>query len=99
MRQPAGGNNAMDMGLEPELLIPGMQHGEEADFRTEVPRIASDFEKCFCTGAEQQIVDDFLALQCQWSKLRRKCEDHMDVALPGKFPFTSHYPSSPACIL
>jgi hypothetical protein len=29
-----------------------MQHGEEADFRAEVPRIASDFEKCFCTGAE-----------------------------------------------
>jgi len=29
-----------------------MQHGEEADFRAEVFRIASDFEKSFCTGAE-----------------------------------------------
>src|ERR1700737_4506131 len=75
----------MDMGMEPELLIPGMQHGEEADFRAEVFRIASDFEKCFCTGAEQQIVDDFLVLQSQWSKLRRKCEDHMDVARREKF--------------
>ena len=44
----------MDMGMEPELLIPGMQHGEEADFRAEVFRVASDFEKSFCTGAEQQ---------------------------------------------
>jgi hypothetical protein len=46
--------------MEPELLIPGVQHGEEAEFRAEVSRIASDFKKCFRTGAEQQIVDDFL---------------------------------------
>jgi hypothetical protein len=32
----------MDMGMEPELLIPGMQHSEEADFRAEVFRVASD---------------------------------------------------------
>src|SRR5271169_2728705 len=75
----------MDMGMEPELLIPGMQHGEEADFRAEVPRIASDFEKCFCTGAEQQIVDDFLVLQSQCRQRWRKCEDHMDVARREKF--------------
>src|SRR5882724_3898393 len=78
----------MDMGMEPELLIPGVQHGEEAEFRAEVLRIASDFEKCFCTGAEQQIVDDFLVLQSQWCELRRKCEDHMDVARQEKFSLT-----------
>src|ERR1700687_1121418 len=78
----------MDMGMEPELLMPGMQHGEEAKFRAEVSGIASDFEKCFRTGTEQQIVDDFLVLQSQWSKLRRKCEDHMDVARREKFSLT-----------
>jgi hypothetical protein len=85
----------MDMGMEPELLIPGVQHGEEADFRAEVFRIASDFEKCFCTGAEQQIVDDFLVLQSQWSELRRKCEDHMDVARGEKFSLTCRDPAFP----
>src|SRR5258706_3457217 len=85
----------MDMGMEPELLIPGMQHGEEADFRAEVFRISSDFEKCFCTGAEQQIVDDFLVLQSQWSKLWRKCEDHMDVARREKFSLTCGDPAFP----
>src|SRR5258708_33833554 len=75
----------MDMGMESKLLTPGMQHGEEADFRSEVSRIASDFEKSFRTGAEQQIVDDFLVLQNQWSELRRKREDHMDVARREKF--------------
>jgi len=53
----------MNMGMESELLIPGVQHGEEADFRTEVTRIASDFEQGFRTGAEQQTVDEFLILQ------------------------------------
>src|SRR5260221_3513839 len=85
----------MDMGMEPELLIPGMQHGEEADFRAEVFRISSDFEKCFCTGAEQQIVDDFLVLQSQWSKLWRKCEDHMDVARREKFSLPCGDPAFP----
>src|SRR5260370_30521497 len=83
----------MDMGMEPELLIPGMQHGEEAKFRTEVSGIASDFEKCFRTGAEQQIVDDFLILQDQWRELRRKREDHMDVARREKFSLTCGDPA------
>src|ERR1017187_5236233 len=85
----------MDMGMEPEPLIPGMQHGEEADFRAEVFGIASDFEKGFCTGAEQQTVDDFLVLQSQWSKLRRKREDHMDVARREKFSLTCGDPAFP----
>src|SRR5437879_4491906 len=83
----------MDMGMEPELLIPGMQHGEEAKFRAEVSGIASDFEKCFRTGTEQQIVDDFLVLQGQWRELRRKREDHMDVARREKLLLTRGDPA------
>src|SRR5712692_10709413 len=85
----------MDMGMEPELLAPGMQHGEEANFRAEVSRIASDFEKSFRTGAEQQTVDDFLVLQSQCRELRRKCEDHMDVARRKKFSLTCGDPAFP----
>src|SRR5580765_41721 len=75
----------MDMGMEPELLTPGVQHGEEANFRAEVSRIASDIEKSFRTGAEQQIVDDFLILQGQWREVRRECEDDMNVARREQF--------------
>src|ERR1700719_3985188 len=85
----------MDMGMESEFLVPSMQHGEQAECCAEVFRIASDFEKCFCTGAEQQIVDDFLVLQSQWSELRRKCEDHMDVARREKFSLTCRDPAFP----
>ena len=56
----------MDMRVEAEFLIPGVQHAEEADLRAEMFGIASDFQKGFRTGAKQKIVDDLLVLQSQW---------------------------------
>ena len=56
----------MDMRVQPELLIPGVQYAEEADFRAQAPRIASDCEQGFGTGAKQKIVDNLLVLQSQW---------------------------------
>jgi hypothetical protein len=35
----------MDMRVKAKLLIPGMQHAEEADFRAEVSRITCNFKK------------------------------------------------------
>src|SRR6266403_2360322 len=61
-RQSTGGNDAMDMRVHVEFLTPGMQYAEEADFCTEMLRIASDFQKGFRTGAKQKIVDDLLVL-------------------------------------
>jgi hypothetical protein len=46
----------MDMRMVFELLIPTMQHAEEADVRTEMPRIACDLEQCLCADTEQQVV-------------------------------------------
>jgi len=37
-------------------------HAERADFRIEVLGIASDFQECFCSRAEQKIVDDLLGV-------------------------------------
>jgi hypothetical protein len=53
----------MDVGVEPEFLIPGMQHTGEADLRAEMFGIAGNFEKSFRTGTKQKIVDDSLVLQ------------------------------------
>ena len=61
-RQPTGGNDTMDMRVKLELLVPGMQHAEEADLSTQMSGIAGDFEKCFCTGLEQQTIDDLCVL-------------------------------------
>src|SRR5260370_39152672 len=74
----------MYMRVKFEFLTPGMQHAEEADLRTEMSRIASDFEKGFRTGAKQKVVNDLLVLQRQWCQLTRQGEDHMDVACREK---------------
>jgi hypothetical protein len=36
--EAAGGNYAVDMGMKLQALIPAMEHAEEADLGTEVPR-------------------------------------------------------------
>src|SRR6266851_3542251 len=83
------------MRVQPELLIPGMQHGEEADLRAEMLRIVSDFEKGFRTAAKQKIVNDLLVLQGQRSQMTGKGEDHMDVARREKFSLTCGDPAFP----
>ncbi len=52
----------MNMRVKAEPLIPGVQDAEETNFRSEVSLIASDFEKCFGTGLEQQAIDELLVL-------------------------------------
>jgi hypothetical protein len=61
-RKAAGGKDTMHMGMNVELLTPGVQHTEEADLCTKVSRITSDFEKCFGTCTEQEIIEDLLVL-------------------------------------
>src|SRR5258707_15270478 len=51
-------HHAMYMRVKFEFLTPSVQHAEEADLCAEVPRIAGNFAQCFCTGSEQEIVDD-----------------------------------------
>jgi hypothetical protein len=43
--EAAGGKHAVDMGMMLQSLIPGMEHGEEADLGSQVPRIAGDLRE------------------------------------------------------
>ena len=65
-REAARGHDTMNVRVKIELLAPSVQDTEETDLRTEVFRVASDFEKGFRTGTEQKIVDNLLVLQHQW---------------------------------
>jgi hypothetical protein len=85
-RQPTGGDDTMDMGMKLELLIPGMQHAEEADLGPEMSGRARDLEEGVGTGAEQQMVDHSLVVESQSCQLRRLGEDHMDVGAGEQFP-------------
>src|SRR5216684_4075790 len=65
-RQSTGWRHAMHMWVKFEFLTPGVQHAEEANFCAKMFGIAGNFEQCFCTGSEQEIVDDLLILNSQW---------------------------------
>ena len=83
--ESACGNDAVDMGMELEFLVPSMEHTEEADLGTEMGGIARDFQQSFCAGAEQQTVDDFPVLQSERGQLRRQREDDVDVGHGQQF--------------
>src|SRR5580700_11622743 len=85
--ETAGGNHAVDMGMMLQSLVPGMEHAEETDLGSKVPRIAGDLQQGFGAGAKQQVVDQMLVLQCERSEFPREREDHVDIAGGQQFPF------------
>src|SRR6516165_1964725 len=86
----------MDMRMSVELLTPGMQHGEETNFRTEVSRITRNFLKGFRTGVKQEIVEDLFVLQDQWHQAVGQCEDNVHVGGGEKFSSTRSNPALPS---
>ena len=59
-RESAGGDNAVDMGTDLELLVPGVEHTEIADLSPEISGITGDLEKSFSAGTKQQTIEYFL---------------------------------------
>ena len=96
-RESAGGNDAMDMGMVFQFLIPGMEHAEEADLGAEMFGIASDFEQGFGAGTEQQTVEELLVLQGQRRQLMRQGEDDVDVASGQEFAAARLDPAVAGC--
>jgi hypothetical protein len=65
--------------MKVKVLPPAMQHGEEADFHTQMLRIAGDGEQGFGSGGEQEVVDDLLVVESDGGDRLWECEDHMEV--------------------
>ncbi len=86
----------MYMRMNVEFLAPGVQHAEETDLCAKTIRVASHFEKSFCTGAEQEIVEDLLVLQHQRSQATGQGEDHMEIAGGEKLLLTRSDPAVPS---
>ena len=61
--EAAGGNDAVDMRMKLQALIPAVEHAEEADLGTEMPRIAGDLKQGLGAGVKEQVVDEPLVLQ------------------------------------
>ena len=55
--ETAGGNEAVEMRMQPEVLSPGVQNTEEADLGSEVLGVCCDFKHGLGAGAEEQIIE------------------------------------------
>ena len=60
--ETASRNDAVDMRMKLQALIPAVEHAEETDLGAEMPWIASDFKQGLSTGMEEQVVDEPLVL-------------------------------------
>src|SRR5260370_17840307 len=87
-RQPTRGHHAMYMWVNVEFLTPGVHHAEEADFCTEMFRIARHFEKGFRTRPQHPILEGLLCLQDQRGRITGQCDDDLPLTLPMKSPPT-----------
>ena len=61
-REPTRGDDTVDMGVNLEFLVPGMQHAEEADLSPEMGGVPRHLQKRICAGPQQQTVDDLFIL-------------------------------------
>jgi hypothetical protein len=95
--EAASGDDAVNMRMMLQSLIPGMEHAEESDLCAQVPGIASDLQQGFCAGVKQQVVDQPLVLQCERSEFPRECEDDVDIVSGQQFPFPCLEPAQ-ACV-
>ena len=55
-RESARGNDTVNVGMQEQVLSPGVQDGDDADLGSQVFRIGCDFEQSLRAGGEQQIV-------------------------------------------
>jgi hypothetical protein len=60
--EATGRDDTVDMGMNFEFLIPGVEYAEEADFGAETLGITSHFEQRFGTGLKQEAVEDLFVL-------------------------------------
>ena len=78
-REPASGQDTMEMGMMVELLAPGVQHGEAADLGSEMLRVSSNVLKGLRDGAKEQPIEQARVLECQRPEVVRERKDHMTV--------------------
>ena len=92
-REPARGNDTVNVGMQEQVLSPGVQDGDDADLGSEVLRIGCDFQQSLRAGGEQQIVKQARVLQSQHVQFVRHGEHHMEIAGVEEFAFPCRQPA------
>ena len=55
--ETTGGDDAMEVRMQAQVLSPRMQNAEESDPGSEMPGVGCDFKHGLGAGAEEQIVE------------------------------------------
>src|SRR5437016_6306213 len=92
-RESACGNDAVNVGMQEQVLSPSMQDADHADLGAQVFAIDGDLEQGLCTGGEQQVVEQTRVLQGQHIEFVRHSEHNMEVAGGQEFAFASRQPA------
>src|SRR5215469_1793302 len=92
-REPARRNHTVNMGMQEQVLSPGVQNGNHTDIGSQVFRIRCDREQSLCAGREQQIVKQARVLQSQDIQLVRYGEDNVEIAGVEEFAFPGRQPT------
>lgn len=92
-RETTSGYDTVNMGMMLQLLIPGMQDAEKADFRSEVPGIRGDLDQSLRAGTEEEPIDHLLVLQCQRSQLMWQREYNMRITRRQQFSLSCFKPA------
>ena len=75
-----------------EVLPPGVEHCQEADFSSEVLRIGCYLTQRFRCAAKKDVVDDPLVLQRDSRDLSRDREHHVEIVYGQKIAFAIREP-------
>jgi hypothetical protein len=78
-REAARSDDAVNVGVMLQLLIPGVQDAEEADLGAEMTGISCDLKQRLRARAKQQAIDQFFVLQGERRQLMGKREDDVSV--------------------
>ena len=98
-RKPSAGNDAVDMGMEQEILPPRMETAKEADIGAQVFRIMRDFQERLRHGLEEKVVEFELVLEYKGLKFVRQREYDVEITGWQKLPLARRDPPLTSLIL
>lgn len=84
----------MEMKVGIELLVPGMQDGDESQFAAQsVFGVVAKTQQGLCYGLKEYVKDGFLIAENDGIKIVRKCEYRVKIADGQKLGFAGFKPS------
>ncbi len=77
--ESARGDGAVNVGMQEQVLSPGVQDADDADLGAQVFAVEGDLQQGLSAGGEQQVVEQTRIFQSQDVEFMRHSEHDMEV--------------------